>query len=394
MLIYIIYYNIQKSEDVILFFKLNQFSIANILIKSIKLLKDDKENISVANFIINICFDDLKRKIYSYKDEKLVEIYQKNVYSEILGIFPSFNEPFNSKNQEFTIFMKNILENKLDNNIMNLKKENSDIFCQNLIPLLISEPNFDFISFFRNIVNMHIEMIRKQYNNELTSLFRKDDVTNDLIKNLIFSFSNYSFINSFYLLIPDEYLSANEIIFDLDYFEQFLVIFLTKLLQYLPFIIKVLLNIIKNSIQKINNSEEYYSVVYTVLIFNFYISPSILDLYGISLAKYSSLRQLTRILRNICFGKEFDITDKLSYFNKKIKIYNNFFNENFEKYVFYLDIDKYKDIINKEISYILVNSKNINLIKGDKSIVLPSFCYQYYWENITNVLNSKNNKTE
>ena len=74
MLIYIIYYNIQKSEDVIWFFKLNQFSIANILIKSIKLLKDDKENISVANFIINICFDDLKRKIYSYKDEKLVEI--------------------------------------------------------------------------------------------------------------------------------------------------------------------------------------------------------------------------------------------------------------------------------------------------------------------------------
>ena len=394
MLIYIIYYNIQKSEDVILFFKLNQFSIANILIKSIKLLKDDKENISVANFIINICFDDLKRKIYSYKDDKLIDIYQKNVYSEILGIFPSFNEPFNSKNQEFTIFMKNILENKLDNNIMNLKKENSDIFCQNLIPLLISEPNFDFISFFRNIVNMHIEMIRKQYNNELTSLFRKDDVTNDLIKNLIFSFSNYSFINSFYLLIPDEYLSANEIIFDLDYFEQFLVLFLTKLLQYLTFLIKVLLNLIKNSIQKINNSGEYYSVVYTVLIFNFYISPSILDLYGISLAKYSSLRQLTRILRNICFGKEFDITDKLSYFNKKIKIYNNFFNENFEKYVFYLDIDKYKDIINKEISYILVNSKNINLIKGDKSIVLPSFCYQYYWENITNVLNSKNNKTE
>ena len=394
MIIYIIYYNIQKSEDVILFFKMNQFSITNILIKAIKLLKDDKENISTANFIINICFDDLKTKIYSYNDEKLIDIYQKNVYSEILGIFPSLNEPFNAENKEFTIFMKNMLEMKLENNILNLKKEKSDIFCQNLIPLLISESNFDFISFFRNIIDMHIEMIRKQYNNELTSLFRKDDVTNDLIKNLVFSFGNYSFINSFYMLIPDEYLSTNEIIFDLDYFEQFLVLFLTKLLQYLPFLIKVLLNLIKNSIQKINNSGEYYSVVYTVLIFNFYISPSILDLYGISLAKYSSLRQLTRILRNICFGKEFDNTDKLSYFNKKIKIYNNFFNENFEKYVFDLDIEKYKDIINKEISYILVNSKNLYLRNGDKSIVLPSFCYQYYWENITNVLDSKNNTSE
>ena len=45
MVIYIIYYNIQKSEDVILFFTSNQFSIINILIKAIKILKDDKENI-------------------------------------------------------------------------------------------------------------------------------------------------------------------------------------------------------------------------------------------------------------------------------------------------------------------------------------------------------------
>ena len=390
MIIYIIYYNIKKSEDITLFFKMNKFNITNILIKAIKLLKDDKKNISVANFIINICFDDLKKKIYSYKDEILAELYQKKVYTEILGIFPSFNEPFNWENKQFVNFMKNLLEMKLENKVMNLKKEKSEIFCKNVIPLLLSEPNFDFISFFKNIVNMHIEMIRKEYNNELTSLFRKDDVTNDLIKNVIFIFGNNYFIKAFYMIIPDEYLTKNEIIFNLEHFEQFLVIFLTKLLQYIPSIIKVLLNIIKNCIQKINTSEEYYSVVYTVLIFYFFISPSILDLYGISLAKYTSLRQLTRILRNICFCKEFDNTDKLSYFNKKIKLYNNFFNENFEKYVFDIDIEKNKNIINKEISYILVNSKNINLLKEDKSIVLPSFCYQYYWENIINVFNRTN----
>ena len=67
---------------------------------------------------------------------------------------------------------------------------------------------------------MHIEMIRKEYNNELTSLFRKDDVTNDLIKNLIFIFGNFTFIKSFYIVIPNEYLATNEIVFDLDNFEQ------------------------------------------------------------------------------------------------------------------------------------------------------------------------------
>jgi hypothetical protein len=291
--------------------------------------------------------------------------------------------------------MKNIMEKKIEDYIINLKKESSDIFCKSLIPLLLSEPNFDFISFFRNIVNMHIEMIRKEYNNELTSLFRKDDVTNDLIKNLIFIFGNFTFIKSFYIVIPNEYLATNEIVFDLDNFEQFLITFLTKLTQSLPLIIKVLLNIIKDSIQKINSGEENYNVVYTVLIFNFFISPIILELYGISLVKFRSLRQLTRILRNICFGKEFDINDKLSYFNKKIKIFNSFINEHFKKNVFGdIDIEKDKDNINKKINCILVNSKNTNLINGDKSVLLPSFCYQFYWESITNVLNSVKNNSK
>ena len=395
MFIYILYYNIHSSENVILFFKMNNYSLIKILIKAIKIFKDDKENISIANFIINICFDDLKTKIYSYGDDKLAEIYQKYVYSEILGLFPSFNEPFNSNNEEFSNFMKNIMEMKMEDYIINLKKESSDIFCKSLIPLLLSEPNFDFISFFRNIVNMHIEMIRKEYNNELTSLFRKDDVTNDLIKNLIFIFGNFTFIKSFYIVIPNEYLATNEIVFDLDNFEQFLITFLTKLTQSLPLIIKVLLNIIKDSIQKINSGEENYNVVYTVLIFNFFISPIILELYGISLVKFRSLRQLTRILRNICFGKEFDINDKLSYFNKKIKIFNSFINEHFKKNVFGdIDIEKDKDNINKKINCILVNSKNTNLINGDKSILLPSFCYQFYWESITNVLNSVKNNSK
>ena len=282
---------------------------------------------------------------------------------------------------------------KLEDYIINLKKENSDIFCRNLIPILLSESNFDFISFFKYIINMHIEIIRKEYNNEITSLFRKDDVTNDLIKNLIFLFGNFSFINSFYMVIPNEYLYTTEIIFDLDNFEQFLIEFITKLTQSLPFIIKVVLNIIKNEIEKINPDEENYSSIYTVLIFNFFISPTILEIYGISLVKFKTLRQLVRILRNICFCKEFDNHDKLSYFNQSIKKFNSFINEQFKKNVFdKIDIKKNKEEINKELNSLLVNYKNINLIKGNKSILLPSFCYQFYWENITNVLNSVRKK--
>lgn len=389
MFMYIIYYNIEKSENIITFFKTNSFTIIKMLKKATTIFKEDNETIQIANFIINICFDDMKAKIYSYQDTKLEDIYQKYLYSEILGIFPSFNEPFNAKNEDYSKFMKKITEMKMDEYIDNLKKENSDIFCKNLIPLLLSRPNFDFISFYINIINKHIEIIRKEYNNEITSLFRKDDVTNDLIKNLIFIFCNFSFIKSFYTILPNEYLSINEIIFDLDAFEKFLNNFITKLTQSLPFIIKVLLCIIKQCIKEINSGEENYNVIYTVLIFNFFISPTILEIYGISIVKFRSLRQLTRILRNICFRKEFDNFDKLNYFNKKIKEFNSFINEKFKKYVFdEIDIEKDRDNINKKINSLLISAKNKELKIDDKSIILPSFCYQFYWENIYHTINS------
>ena len=389
MFMYIIFYNIEKSENIITFFKTNSFTIIKMLKKATTIFKEDNETIQIANFIINICFDDMKAKIYSYQDTKLEDIYQKYLYSEILGIFPSFNEPFNAKNEDYSKFMKKITEMKMDEYINNLKKENSDIFCKNLIPLLLSRPNFDFISFYINIINKHIEIIRKEYNNEITSLFRKDDVTNDLIKNLIFIFCNFSFIKSFYTILPNEYLSTNEIIFDLDAFEKFLNYFITKLTQSLPFIIKVLLCIIKQCIKEINSGEENYNVIYTVLIFNFFISPTILEIYGISIVKFRSLRQLTRILRNICFRKEFDNFDKLNYFNKKIKEFNSFINEKFKKYVFdEIDIEKDRDNINKKINSLLISAKKKELKIDDKSIILPSFCYQFYWENIYHTINS------
>ncbi len=388
MFMYIIYFNIDNSHNIILFFKMNNYNILKTLKKAINIFKDDKENKSVATFIINICFDDMKKKVYSFNDKELEEFYQKHVYSEILGIFPSFNDQFSFKNKEYSNFVKNITEMKMDSCINDLKKENSDIFCKSLIPILLSTPNFDFISFYINIVNKHIEIIRKEYNNELTSLFRKDDVTNDLVKDLIFIFGNCLFIKSFYIVIPNEYLSINEVNFDLNSFEKFLKNFIRALTNSMPFIIKVLLNIIKNCIQEINSGADNYNVIYTVLIFNFFISPTILDIYGISMVKFRSLRQLTRILRNICFGKEFDNKDKLSYFNKKIKSFNSFINEEFRKHIFNdIDIKKDKDNINKRINNLLVNGKNINK-KGEESIVLPLFCYQYFWENIKHIVNS------
>ena len=396
LFLYIIIYNLKEPEKVTLFLKINSSSTLKLLKRVLKVFRDvdekiDMHYIELSHFMLNFCFDDIKKKIYSYQNEELIQVYQDDVYSEFLQIYPASNERFHDEDKKYEKFLNSILELKLDNYIHNLKGEKSEIFCRNLIPILLSYNDFDFISFYTYIVNKHIEIIRKDYDNELTSLFRADDFTNDLIKNLIIIFCNDSFIKSFYFSLPKEYLSNKEIEFDLDSFENFLHNFLEKLIKTLPFIIRVLLKIIHNCVHDLTKTENNYNVIYTVLIFNFFISPITLDLYNISMVQYKSLRQLTRILRNIYFGKEFDIKDKLSYFNKKVKIFHNYINEKFTILLDGIDIEKDKNEINKKLNNILINTKYIkdNQITTD-NIFLPSFCYQFYWENILNSLKGLN----
>ena len=396
LFLYIIIYNLKEPEKVTLFLKINSSSTLKLLKRVLKVFRDvdekiDMHYIELSHFMLNFCFDDIKKKIYSYQNEELIQVYQDEVYSEFLQIYPASNERFHDEDKKYEKFLNNILELKLDNYIHNLKGEKSEIFCRNLIPILLSCNDFDFISFYTYIVNKHIEIIRKDYDNELTSLFRADDFTNDLIKNLIIIFGNDSFINSFYFALPKEYLSNKEIEFDLDSFENFLHNFLEKLIKTLPFIIRVLLKIIHNCVQDLTKTENNYNVIYTVLIFNFFISPITLDLYNISMVEYKSLRQLTRILRNIYFGKEFDFKDKLSYFNKKVKLFHNYINEKFNILFDGIDIEKDKNDINKKLNNILINTKDIKdkQITTD-NIFLPSFCYQFYWENILNSVKGMN----
>jgi len=393
LFLYIIIYNLKEPEKVTLFLKINSSSTLKLLKRVLKVFRDvdekiDMHYIELSHFMLNFCFDDIKKKIYSYQNEELIQAYQDDVYSEFLQIYPASNERFHDEDKKYEKFLNNILELKLDNYIQNLKGEKSEIFCRNVIPILLSYNDFDFISFYTYIVNKHIEIIRKDYDNELTSLFRADDFTNDLIKNLIIIFGNDSFINSFYFALPKEYLSNKEIEFDLDSFENFLHNFLEKLIKTLPFIIRVLLKIIHNCVQDLTKTENNYNVIYTVLIFNFFISPITLNLYNISMVEYKSLRQLTRILRNIYFGKEFDFKDKL---NKKVKLFHNYINEKFNILFDGIDIEKDKNDINKKLNNILINTKDIKdkQITTD-NIFLPSFCYQFYWENILNSVKGMN----
>ena len=143
LFLYIVIYNIKNAEKIILLLTINSSDFCKIMKKLLKItkenddyLKNDYNRITIANFLLNICFDDLKDKIYSYKNQELIEIYQKEIYSDFLEIFPSTNKRFHF-NKKYMNFLQNIIDLNLDIYIKHLKKENSDIFCRNLIPILL-----------------------------------------------------------------------------------------------------------------------------------------------------------------------------------------------------------------------------------------------------------------
>ena len=397
--LYIIIFNIRTPEKMILLFSINSSSLLYLMKRLLEISKDidEKKNmkkIKLPSFMLNICFDDIKKKMLSSENEELKKIYQKSIYCSLLTIFPSANDRFIATDQ-YNNFIKDIIKLKLDYYLNNLKGENSKMFCRNLIPILLTNKEFDFISFFKYIAKKHIEMVSKNYNNELTSLFRADDFINDLIKALIMIFGNESFLFSFYLTLPKEYLSVNDIEFNLDVFEKFLQKFLQKLNIYLPYIVRVLLKIVYKCVKDLNKpDDDCYNVIYNILIFNFFISPTTLILFDISIVKYKSLRQLTRIIRNIFFGKEFDAKDKLSYFNEKVKVFHKYINDQFNLILDGIDIEKDKNEINKKVNDILAKTGNNNeKIEEEKNqIFLPTFCYLYYWENILKSVNDLSNQ--
>ena len=84
--LYIIIFNIRNPEKLVALFNINSSSLLNLLKRLLEISKDidekkkSKKIIKLPSFILNICFDDIKKKIIYSENEELKKLYQKNIY--------------------------------------------------------------------------------------------------------------------------------------------------------------------------------------------------------------------------------------------------------------------------------------------------------------------------
>ena len=209
----------------------------------------------------------------------------------------------------------------------------------------------------KKLIDKNIEETFKLNGDEYKTVFRKDDIYDDIIKYIFFMYGNTTMIEAF--INPLKRMMkkigiimkknddkkkkhySNERNITPKEFELFFDEMIEGFRKYLPFILKIILKLIYVSVRKYFTIEkDNYRPLNTALIFNFIVNPRIQSIYLINSSKYKFIRTLNRLLCNTCFNTPFIEKDELSRFNKYIETNNQKLKIFIQKFVISIDEEK------------------------------------------------------
>ena len=233
----------------------------------------------------------------------------------------------------------------------------------------------------KRIIDKDMEETRDKFGDEYKTLFRKEDLCDDVIKYMFFIFGNSMLIDCFVMPlknmlskigITDDLIEAKDPLpmkrdISKEEFNTLMEIIINTLSTKIPDALKILLKLLYESVnQHFTIEKENYSPLYTSLIFNFLISPRIQMLYSINPLNCIFVRNLNRILRNTCFNSKFAEGDSLFEFNETMEI----------------NYKKLQKLIKDNIISIPLNNDIKNSLKDlftEKYLIYPKFLF--YWDS-------------
>jgi hypothetical protein len=225
-----------------------------------------------------------------------------------------------------------------------------------------------------------VETVQK-FGDEYKTLFRKEDLCDDIIKYMFFIFGNSMLIDCFVkplknmladIGITDEMIERKEEFpmkrdIKKEEFNTLCNTIVETLSKKIPEVLKILLKLLYESVNEhFTIEKDNYGPLYTSLIFNFLISPRIQMLYSINPINCVFVRSLNRLLRNMCFNFKFAPGDPLCIFNDTIEKNNK----------------KLKQLIMDKIISININDQVKNSLSDlftEKYLIYPRFLF--YWDS-------------
>ena len=289
------------------------FSILNYLFleeyKELYFRKEPKEK----DDILEQIFIDQQSAFYSMSLD--ITSYDESTYKKIIDILLKFDISYDNF---FKYYQKIKDEDRPEYKLR---------IAQSIIRVAFSKEKANYTqekyyeyTFLKRVIDKDMEETFKKFGDEFKTLFRKEDLCDDVIKYMFFIFGNSMMIESFVKPVKDIKKGRDITV------EEYNTLFeeINKgLNENIPHVIRILLKLLHNSIKKFYTiDEDNYSPLYTALIFNFIISPRVQMLYSINPLNCTYIRSLNRLLRNTCFNFKFGDTDDLCKFNDSIEVNN------------------------------------------------------------------------
>lgn len=243
--------------------------------------------------------------------------YLETLFIEIAVFFANINNSFGIETAQEDVIIssfESILKFKLDyddyfqDNSFGLteKSKMKYMICHSIIRLILSKHNnskytkstFYLCDYITTLVDKDMLENKNKYGDKYSVLFRKEIIYDDIIKHFFFLFGS-EVINKALIEVLLKYVNENDKTVDTDVLENILKEMCFNTLQYLPEVLKYLLKTVLIKSQEFFSFSDgkVYSPLFTLLLFNFYLSPKVQELHGLVPNKYPILIKINRLLR-------------------------------------------------------------------------------------------------
>ena len=321
---------------------------------------EQKKFLAILN---NLFLDEYKmlfiKKTENEIDQSLLHLFINNqiYFSNFLYEPPESNEIKDcnyiiNKLSKFEFSYDNFFKDKIIDNIK--EKRNCKLnIALSIIRIVFSTEKLLYIDetseeskyfeyeFIKNLIDTNLQLTKKKYGSDVLTLFRKEDIFDDLIKYIFYIFGNTMMIESFVKPVEkmikkiglDEESIKNNILSSLDLplvrdingeeFEILIKEICENLNKTIPQILKIFLKLLYNSVIKYYNIDKNnFGPLYTSLFFNYILNPKMQEIYQINPMKILFVRSLNRLIKNTCFNYKINENDSLSKFNDLIEKYH------------------------------------------------------------------------
>jgi hypothetical protein len=372
--------------------KLSFFSELRDNINNMKTRKRKK----LLSILSNIFLEEYKSVFFDSNDKEMEELFieQQTDFSELCSETVTFYDDSTYKKMFQTLLKFDISYINFFSNNNKIKDEEKPSYklcvAQSLIRVAFSKEkkkfykekgNYYEYDLLKRIIDKDMQETREKFGDEYKTLFRKEDLCDDVIKYMFFIFGNSMLIDCFVMPLKKmlKNLNITEELIEIkdplpmkrdikkEEFNSLMEIIIDTLSTKIPDVLKILLKLLYESVnQHFTIEKNNYSPLYTSLIFNFLISPRIQMLYSINPLNCIFVRSLNRILRNTCFNSKFTEGDSLYEFNESIEI----------------NYKKLQKLIKEKIISIDINDDIKNSLKDlftEKYLIYPKFLF--YWDS-------------